>query len=639
VNGSAIANGVRAAIATLVPFFLAAALRQPALGWMALGGWLGTLVDPGGAKPTRARAVGAFTVLGAVLVPLAEYASGSTWAAALLLATAAFGGTLARVLGPAAATVGTLTAVVVAVGTARAGSGNVAYDALSFVAGAAWAAVLSSLVWPIGTHVPVRAAVSRVFAALAAYARGIDACAAEATDDSDPRWAALALAHHRQVRAAIEEALAVALAVRASRSGESPLGADLRVLLGMAEAQFPKLIALAEELEATPRGERPPEVYARLDAVAAAFDGVSKRVMVRWPRASTQAPAQAAPSGATASSAATASPVDLLAARLEEASARASTLAGALGEGGAVGADAREVAARRPALAGLVEDARELRDALSPRSVFFRHAVRVAAAVTVASFVGHRFAQQPHWVTVTTLAVLQPYPGPTWTRAAERVVGTLLGSVVAVGITMTVRSPLVLAAVMFPLSVAAVATRPRSHRLFAFFLTPVFVLIAEAHPGDWWTAVARATDAVVGGAIALVAAMAFWPSWERTRLPDALAAMLAAVAAYRDLVVASIDRDRDAGLEHAVAQARRTAGIALGEAETSLERALAEPVRSAAEGERAMQLITHARRLTNACTALDTRAAHGLASAPALRTVELRTVRAYADDLRARAAD
>ncbi|HSO33244.1 MAG TPA: FUSC family protein, partial [Labilithrix sp.] len=249
----------------------------------------------------------------------------------------------------------------------------------------------------------------------------------------------------------------------------------------------------------------------------------------------------------------------------------------------------------------------------------------------------HRFSTHPHWVTVTTIAVLQPYPGPTSTRAAERVVGTVLGSAVAAAITMTVHAPLALAAVMFPLSVAAVATKPRSYRLFTFFLTPVFVLIAEQHPGDWWTAAARAGDSVLGGAIALVAALLVWPTWEHTRLPDALEAMVAAVSRYRAVVLDGLATRTEGETATAVATARRAAGIALGEAETSLERWLAEPLRKPADGEHAMQLVTHARRLANACTALDTRAVHGLAD-DASREIHRSAIDAYAEAIQRRAS-
>jgi uncharacterized membrane protein YccC len=214
----------------------------------------------------------------------------------------------------------------------------------------------------------------------------------------------------------------------------------------------------------------------------------------------------------------------------------------------------------------------------------------------------------------------------------------VLGCAVAAVITISVHSPLALALLMFPLSVAAVATRARSYRLFTFFLTPVFVLIAERHPGDWWTAAARAGDSVVGGLIALVAALAVFPSWERTRLPDAIEKMVAAVSKYRDTVIANLELARPPGddtraLEATIADARRAAGISIGEAETSLERWLAEPMRAPSRGEHAMQVITHARRLTNACTALDSRVAHGIANDATGLAEHLRAIAGYGEGL------
>ncbi|MDB4944399.1 MAG: putative rane protein [Labilithrix sp.] len=614
-----LANGVRAAVATLVPFFLAAALGRAELAWMALGGWLGTLADPGGLRTTRAKALGAFVLLGVLLVPLAERCAGSVVLATAAVVLVAFVATLARALGSAAATVGTLVTVTVAVAAARVGATSGALDATFFAAGALWATVLSSLVWPVGLHRPVRMAVSTVFEELAAYARAIDAVAL--AEPPGEAWSRMTRVHHRVIREALESAFAIALAVRARRPGESAVGGDLRELVGLAEQQFPQLIALAEELEATPIAERSEHVRRRLRELAATYDAVRARLRARKPEVLAAPPAAERQPGDDRGA-------GVLSLGLRKGGAQALALASTLGSGGAIREAEPEGAALRRAFA---DDLRELRDALSIESVFFRHAVRVAVAVGVASVVGHLVSTRPHWITVTALAVLQPYPGPTSTRAAERVVGTVLGSAVAAAITMTVHSPLVLAAIMFPLSVAAVATKPRSYRLFTFFLTPVFVLIAESHPGDWWTAAARAGDSVIGGAIALAAALVVLPAWEKGRLPEALAKMVAAVDVYRVMVLGGLERPDD-DTTRKLAGARRAAGVAIGEAEASLERYLAEPLRSPVVGESAMQQITHARRLANACTALYTHASHGIDDA-VTREVHLHAIEGYAATL------
>ena len=644
----AIANGVRAAVATLIPFFLAAALGRAELAWMALGGWLGTLADPGGLRTTRVKALGTFGMVGALLIPLSERCGSSVWLATGLLALVAFAGTLARALGPTAATVGTMAVIVTAVGTSKTGSASYGADALAFAAGALWATLLSSLVWPVSPHRPVRKAIAIVFEAMADYALALADCAA--AEEAGPAWSQLALTHHRRIRAAIEDALAIALAVRATRPGESALGGDLRVLLGRAEAQFPRLVALAVELEGMAVDARPATIATRLRRFATTYEAIRGSLVARSIErsdaggvsgGSTSAPDAPAANSSEAPGTHLPSAAALLAENLAVDSERALAFARSVGSGVAVVGVVDPGGSRpsHPAIAALGNDAREIRDALSFRSVFFRHALRVAIAVSVASVVGHRIAVHPHWVTVTTLAVLQPYPGPTSTRAAERVVGTVLGSLVAAVITISVHAPLALAALMFPLSVAAVATRGRSYRLFTFFLTPVFVLIAERHPGDWWTAAARAGDAVVGGVIALVAALVVLPSWERTRLPEAIDGMVKAVSAYRDAVVASLDlqgAEQRADIERSIAAARRAAGIAIGEAETSLERWMAEPLRRVDQGEAAMQLVTHARRLANACTTLDVRALHGVDDAKG-RETHLRAIETYGQALLQRA--
>ena len=52
-------KGLRGGVATLVPFYLAIWLGRQEFAWMALGGWLGTLVDPGGLRSTRAKTTSA----------------------------------------------------------------------------------------------------------------------------------------------------------------------------------------------------------------------------------------------------------------------------------------------------------------------------------------------------------------------------------------------------------------------------------------------------------------------------------------------------------------------------------------------------------------------------------------------------
>ena len=156
-----LARGLRAAVATLVPFYFAARLGRGELAWMALGGWLGTLADPSGSRLTRAKTLLAFAIAGALTVVISETAANDPWTAPLALAGIAFGASLLRALGSTTSTFGTLLAIIAAVGTTHHGRGTLR-DGWLFAIGAGLALVLTSVVWPVWRHFPLRRAIAAV---------------------------------------------------------------------------------------------------------------------------------------------------------------------------------------------------------------------------------------------------------------------------------------------------------------------------------------------------------------------------------------------------------------------------------------------------------------------------------------------
>ncbi len=613
-----VARGVRAAFVTLVPFYLAAVLHTPALSWTAIGGWLGTLADAGGPRSNRARALIVFGLGGAAVVACAEPLAASPWLATPALALVAFSMSVLRASGGTAGTIGTFLTFVAAIATGRF-SGHSIRDALYFALGAGLALFVSSIVWPVWMHLPVRRAVATVYEELGDYVEALaHACVAPSSKADD--WTALVRDHHRRIRAAIEGARDTALAARARRMGETRFGGDIRALLGTAEAQFPLLSALALELESLDPAARA-AASSRLRPLIASCREVQRLLALPDVRRRTRPPFDR-PTSAPAISE---SVVDTLEDRLGRACNVALDLVYGLSEGNRDTGSARapragsipplslrpregaRPSARASVRAIVVSPLRTLRDALSPSSSFFKHALRTAIAAALASIVGARLSPtRAYWVTLTTIAVLQPYPGATFKRAGERVAGTVLGSLAALGVMMAVRSPLALSLLMIPLSIAAVATRPRSYRLFTFFLTPVFVLLAERYTGDWWAAAVRAGDALLGGAVALLVGVLVIPSSEKGRLPEALEAVFENLGAYATTVLETLGVAFVAARDERVMMARRASGLALGEAEMLLERYLAEPLHDRANAATMMLLATYARRLGAAITSVDT---------------------------------
>jgi uncharacterized membrane protein YccC len=563
--------GVRAAIATVLPFFLSIELGRPELMWVALGGWLGAMADPGGARRTRAQAIFTFAILGGVIVAVGMAATRYPPLGGFVLATVAFCGAIARTAGGAASTLGTLLAVTAAIAvTAR---GPALEAGALFGVGASWAVVLSSLIWPIRTHGPLRAALADVYLQLSQYADEL------AGGTAATPWSAVARTHQREIRAALQAAHREAVMIRARRSGETSHGANLRVLLGEAELQFFDLIALAEYVEIG----GPSPVLRQL---ADRYRAIANRV-VEEPTEHARPPDRVPSSGR-------ASARDRLIERLDATSLNLVELAGREGPPPA----ARLTPSEPPDLITT------LSDAMHAHSPALRHGIQVASAALAA--LGFARLVSPHhmsWVVVTTIAVLQPFRAATFGRVIERVIGTIIGCTIAAILVTGLRdNAIALSLIMVPLSAAAVITRPRRYRLFVLFLTPVFVLMADHLHGSWSTLEARVGDVIAGGAIAAVAA-ALLPTWERERLPLALGVLCDTLIRHADDALTAWSDGRYHTVE--LVAVRREVGAALENAEASLERMLSEPARTREDPQQAVFLVTYGRRLSGALTTLD----------------------------------
>lgn len=607
-------RGLRAAVATIGPFFLAGTLERPELRWVALGGWLGAIADPGGLPRRRAITLIAFALGGGLLVSGMEAAALVPYLSVLLLSLLAMVTSLARASGAAAASVGTLLLISAAI----AGGGHPGEplrDGVLFAGGASWAMLLSSVVWPVWTHLPVRRALAAAFERAAEHAAAIAITARAPHPEQAPAhqspWAALVRTYQRPVRAAIEEARAITVAARTQRAGETTIGANLRALLGLVEQVFVGLVALAEEVELTTDPAARAELAAALDVIAHRLRLTAQRLSERALSAGSKG--DGGDHGSAGRSIAPEAPIPAerspLARRLLDVARVGAQMARSLDRATTDAAE-DQGAPPPPALRIAMQEIRTalgaMRDALSWGSPFFRHAVRVTAALAIGGAIGTRVSpEHVAWVSVTAIAVLQPYPGATIGRAIERVVGTVLGSAVVIALMTWVNSPLVLTLALVPLSVAATLTRTRSVRLFALFTTPVFVLFATGLHDDGWSAALRIIDTVLGGIVAVGAAVAIFPSWERARLPETLARCAPALAQYAERVLSRTMPDGAPLSSGHTDGLRRTLGALFGEVETSLERMLAEPRRMQRGADDAVQRITYLRRLSGSLTALD----------------------------------
>lgn len=611
----AYAAGFRAAVATVVPLLVAQALGASGATWMSLGGFNGALADRGGPYRARAATMGAVTLCCAAAIMLGTVASGRGALAIALTFVVAFAASLGRGWGTPGVSVGgaTLTAFVIALAyPATVGDGPLLRAAFD-VAGGLWAMVIALVLWPLQPYRPARLAVARSYRALAVFAADV-ALHLRATLGTDTGEMPAGSA---AVRAALEDARLTLMASRRGRPGTSGREERLIVLGEIVDQLFGHVVAMAETVDSIPAVQRIPHADA---AVADALDDIMRTghalaaaveaerdpqpIVIGWSGAAVRAATAGAPTGDSAALVHYGQAAAVLDRAAQFAGVAALTVA-ALNEG-------QSGTAPVPAAAAAViaepdePDARlaTLRAVLSRDSLIFRYALRVAVVTSAAVALGELLdIKRGYWMTITVIVILQPYTGVTAQRAVQRVAGTVVGGLLTAALGALFHDPRAILVLTFVFAAACVALLPVNYAAFSMFLTPTFVLLAEASAGDWHLAGTRVVNTLLGGALALAGSRLLWPSPEKIRLPGLMAAALRANRDYLDRVVGLFD-DRSEAAGRAIRAARRTIGLATVNAEESFQRLLGESSGSGGRLANAMTFLTYTRRLTASIAAL-----------------------------------
>jgi uncharacterized membrane protein YccC len=209
----------------------------------------------------------------------------------------------------------------------------------------------------------------------------------------------------------------------------------------------------------------------------------------------------------------------------------------------------------------------------------------------------------PHgyWLPFTIIVVLQPDYGSTRQRAAQRVAGTVGGSLLG-SLLLWLNPPFAALAVAMTVTIFFFGYfLKRNYAVAVMFITLFLVVLTEAEtPVTVAFTVERLASTLAGGALALGAAMFFWPVWERDRFPPVLAEGLRANRDYLRLLVARAASG--AAYDAEAIAAKRRVETANSAVFSSLQRMTGDPKNRRAGLERFATLANGNQRLTRALT-------------------------------------
>jgi uncharacterized membrane protein YccC len=634
-------RGLRAGLAVGVAMFVCVYTHRP-MGWAALGSLYVCLVDNGGPYRLRFGNMLAVFLSGAFAVLIGSIAGVNLYIGLPVTLAFCFFFTLARVIAPpmAASSVFVLICYVVAYGHTEHGLAIGLTSAIAYLLGGVWAAALALVLWPVDPFRPAREAVADLYVALLELSAALPAT-------GDPEGLRHFNALLASTRLRIEAAQSALAATPARMTARTVRARNLTVLNESADLLLARILRIAELSEPRPNTtptSTAPALHAIHAWLAASLTPIESALRER-PLDDTKA---FSPVGSHSLELHRSEPL-LEAALHADPTLRPEALAplnAALRDALFnlevafecvralwTGAESRQREAAQyayqlrasrsgqsPALFLPMAWLESLRSNLTLRSLTFRYALRIAAVVAVDTVLMRSIhVTHGYWLAMTSLIVLRPFAGETVRRSAERVAGTVAGGIFAAAVTAVFSSHNEILAIVVLCAAGAVALYAVDYAWYCFFLTPTIVLLTLPRMHDWNLALARTEMTVLGAVVAVAAMLLLWPERESLQLPGLLARAAAADAAYLRAMLgfwqsatgkpraSRIDAERAL-----LAPARRLCGLAVNDAEDTLDHALLEhdlplnPRRShtAHLNSAALTFTTYLRRVTRTTTTL-----------------------------------
>lgn len=149
------------------------------------------------------------------------------------------------------------------------------------------------------------------------------------------------------------------------------------------------------------------------------------------------------------------------------------------------------------------------------RSNIFKHSLRLAVTLMIGYIVGSFFdSQTPYWILLTIIVIMRPGYGLTKTRSKDRIIGTLIGALLALGLVFLVRDPYAYATLGVVSLIIAFSMVQRNYKASATFVTLSVVFIYAITRPDILNVIQyRIGDTVIGAALSYMAMRWLWPAW------------------------------------------------------------------------------------------------------------------------------
>ncbi|MDO6581149.1 YccS family putative transporter [Photobacterium sp. 2_MG-2023] len=211
-------------------------------------------------------------------------------------------------------------------------------------------------------------------------------------------------------------------------------------------------------------------------------------------------------------------------------------------------------------------------------SQLFRHAVRIATALTIGYGVIHVLdLQHGYWILLTTLFVCQPNFSATRQKLTQRIIGTLGGLLVGLPLLYLFPGQEGQLVLMVLAGVAFFVLRNHKYTLATGFITLLVLFCFNQLGAGFAVVLPRLGDTLLGCLLAVLAVVFILPDWQSRRLHKIMAAAVTTNRDYLAQIIGQYRIGKKDSLSYRVA--RREAHNTDAQLSTAISNMLAEPGR------------------------------------------------------------
>lgn len=218
-----------------------------------------------------------------------------------------------------------------------------------------------------------------------------------------------------------------------------------------------------------------------------------------------------------------------------------------------------------------------LRENFNFDSLIFRHALRLSIIVLIGFSIGAIFSiQNAYWILLTIVVIMRPNYGLTKSRTKERIFGTFIGGVIAIGVVLFTQNTVFYGILGITSLTMAFALIQKNYTIAATFITLSIIFIYALLKPDVISVIEyRILDTILGAGLAALGNLVLWPVWESNNIRDTIRISIAANRDFFKEITKFYTKKNDLPLSYKLS--RKNSFLKMGDLSAAFQRMTQEP--------------------------------------------------------------